>query len=658
LREIRVAGSHYAFNDFELDTAGRELRENGIPVELAASAFDCLVYLIANRDRAIGRDELISAVWGCVGTSDTTLAHTLVRLRRLLGDAGSEQHTIRTIPRVGYRWVAPVREYAVRGDANARPTREPAGAAAEPPCAVTIDIRTPRRARSHRMIAAAAVAALALCTLLLPLSQRAAETPAAAPGSIVLPATTAALPAEWSWLRFALADLIATRLSRGEFAAISSERVDARSGHPDAASLADTLQIQPEVTRVDGRWQVRLQARDRNGREFVGEGHGTDAMEAARRATDAFLDTMGYAGQIGDAAAGSGDPDIAGDAALQAALDAAHVAATHERYDEAADRLGEARTLAGSRVDRVAKIDVAFGTLLLRRQQPAMALPYLHRAIGKLDTVRGTPVLIDALTAIADANLALRSNDAALVAASRAWSFIATPDEVSPAAESLARALSASGNIEGANRLVDRLQPRTALEHSRLQALRARLALDGDEDAVAVDAAGLALTAEFAHADRAGFAHAWIDRIRALQRTGRGHEARIELQRLTRWCESACTSTHALRLALAAGQASAEQRADEALAQYANALRAADRSATPATQAFIAAAYLEALVDAHRMDLATAVAGRLTDRDLAGYPPRIRAAAATVRTWQETFLQGPGLARSNPPRERRHGIVR
>lgn len=652
-----MAGSHYAFNDFELDTAGRELRENGVSVELAASAFDCLVYLIANRDRAIGRDELISAVWGCVGSSDTTLAHTLVRLRRLLGDAGSEQHTIRTIPRVGYRWIAPVRECAARSDTPQKtgPTHAPAAATADARTAKPLG--TPGRLRRLAPIAAAFV--VAASALLLPLSRRAAETPAAAAESIVLPATTAALPAEWTWLRFALSDLIAARLSRSEFAAIPSERVDGRPGPPDTMTVSDdALQIQPEVTRVDGHWRVSLQARDARGRAFVGEGRGTDAMEAARRATDAFLDTMGYAARASDAAIATGDPDIAGDAALRAALDAAQVAAAHERYDEAAERLGEARALAGTHGERMAKIDVAFGALLLRRQQPAMALPYLHRAIGKLDAMRGTPVLIDALTAIADANLALRSNDAALVAASRAWSLIATPDGVSPAAESLARALSASGNIEGANRLVDRLQPHTAIEQSRVQALRARLALDGDEDAVAVDAAGLALTAEFAHADRAGFAHAWIDRIHALQRTGRSHEARIELQRLTRWCETACTSTHALRLALAAGQASAEQRADEALAQYANALRAADRSATPATQASIAAAYLEALVDARRMGLATAVAGRLTDRDLAGYPPRIRAAAATVRTWQETFLQGPGLARSNPPRERRHGIVR
>src|SRR5579859_4867412 len=100
-----MGNSVFYFDDFCLNPLARELNRNGEPVALAASAFDCLVYLIEHRERPVGKDELISAVWGRTDVSDNLLAQTIVRLRRSLGDAGNEQRCIRTIPRVGYRWM-------------------------------------------------------------------------------------------------------------------------------------------------------------------------------------------------------------------------------------------------------------------------------------------------------------------------------------------------------------------------------------------------------------------------------------------------------------------------------------------------------------------------------------------------------------------------
>ncbi|HEY6545246.1 MAG TPA: transcriptional regulator, partial [Dokdonella sp.] len=98
----------YRFNDFLLDPATRELHERGDLVALPARAFDCLAYLVEHRDRAVGRDELIAAVWGRVEVSEALLSHTIVKLRRSLGDTGSEQRLIRTVPRFGYRWTGQV----------------------------------------------------------------------------------------------------------------------------------------------------------------------------------------------------------------------------------------------------------------------------------------------------------------------------------------------------------------------------------------------------------------------------------------------------------------------------------------------------------------------------------------------------------------------
>jgi len=111
----------YRFGEFELNPATRELTRNGSPVPLRPRSLECLVYLIAHRDRAVGRDELISAVWGRIDTADTVVAQTLLRARKALDDTGQQQTMIRTVPRFGYRWVAPVQEVAIEVDPDAAP---------------------------------------------------------------------------------------------------------------------------------------------------------------------------------------------------------------------------------------------------------------------------------------------------------------------------------------------------------------------------------------------------------------------------------------------------------------------------------------------------------------------------------------------------------
>ena len=59
------------FDDYRLDPARRELTCDGAPVPLPARAFDCLAYLAAHRDRAVGRDELIAAAWGKADVAST-----------------------------------------------------------------------------------------------------------------------------------------------------------------------------------------------------------------------------------------------------------------------------------------------------------------------------------------------------------------------------------------------------------------------------------------------------------------------------------------------------------------------------------------------------------------------------------------------------------
>jgi len=61
----------YRFGDYTLTASTRELRRGDTPIAISPRAFDCLAYLVAHRDRAVGKDELVAAIWESVDVSDT-----------------------------------------------------------------------------------------------------------------------------------------------------------------------------------------------------------------------------------------------------------------------------------------------------------------------------------------------------------------------------------------------------------------------------------------------------------------------------------------------------------------------------------------------------------------------------------------------------------
>ena len=104
----------YFFGDFRLDVQSRELWRGEQLIMLAPRAFGCLAYLAQHRDRAVGRDELISAVWERTNIAENLLVQTIARLRTTLGDSSEAPRLIRTVPRFGYRWVAQTEQHRTR----------------------------------------------------------------------------------------------------------------------------------------------------------------------------------------------------------------------------------------------------------------------------------------------------------------------------------------------------------------------------------------------------------------------------------------------------------------------------------------------------------------------------------------------------------------
>jgi adenylate cyclase len=98
----------YRFGDCALDPARRGLRRRGCPTAIEPKPFDVLAYLIENRHRVVGRDELINHMWPGRVVTDSSLSTCIKQARRAIGDDGISQRWIRTTPRRGFRFIGAV----------------------------------------------------------------------------------------------------------------------------------------------------------------------------------------------------------------------------------------------------------------------------------------------------------------------------------------------------------------------------------------------------------------------------------------------------------------------------------------------------------------------------------------------------------------------
>lgn len=95
------------FGDCELNLANESLLRNGEPVHLTGKAFGVLEFLARHPDELVTKDELLDAVWNNVAISDAALTKRVQEVRQALGDNPAEPEYIETVPRRGYRFLAP-----------------------------------------------------------------------------------------------------------------------------------------------------------------------------------------------------------------------------------------------------------------------------------------------------------------------------------------------------------------------------------------------------------------------------------------------------------------------------------------------------------------------------------------------------------------------
>jgi len=98
----------FRFAGFLLDPADRRLTSAGRPVDLNARYLDALALLVSEAGRLVTKDRFLNEVWRGVPVTDEALTQCIKALRRQLGDEASRPQFIETVPKHGYRFIAPV----------------------------------------------------------------------------------------------------------------------------------------------------------------------------------------------------------------------------------------------------------------------------------------------------------------------------------------------------------------------------------------------------------------------------------------------------------------------------------------------------------------------------------------------------------------------
>ncbi len=105
-----VCSQNWAFGAFELEGRTAELRRNGVAVRLQEQPSQLLLFLLQHAGQIVTRDDLRLQLWPAdtFVDFDHALNTAVMKLREALGDSSEKPLYIQTLPRKGYRFVAPV----------------------------------------------------------------------------------------------------------------------------------------------------------------------------------------------------------------------------------------------------------------------------------------------------------------------------------------------------------------------------------------------------------------------------------------------------------------------------------------------------------------------------------------------------------------------
>ena len=163
------ANQVFRFGEFELDVDAAELRRGGRSVRLQPQPHKLLTFIVRRAGSLVSRDEIRSELWpdGTYVDFDQAVNFAIKQIRDALGDSAERPLYVQTVPRRGYRFIAPVEG----------PADEASGGQARGPGTTTIrlqkalwtniaELRLAQR-RQRRVLTTTAVVAAAIIAALL-----------------------------------------------------------------------------------------------------------------------------------------------------------------------------------------------------------------------------------------------------------------------------------------------------------------------------------------------------------------------------------------------------------------------------------------------------------------------------------------------------------
>jgi len=122
----------YVFANCLLDLNLLELSVDGKPRKVEPQVFDILRHMVENPNRLITQQELIDTVWQGRVVSESTVSARLSAARSAIGDSGSAQSMIKTVPRRGFKFVLPVKLESDTGSTGLENSIKTGGLQTEP----------------------------------------------------------------------------------------------------------------------------------------------------------------------------------------------------------------------------------------------------------------------------------------------------------------------------------------------------------------------------------------------------------------------------------------------------------------------------------------------------------------------------------------------
>ncbi len=264
MERAALSANIFRFGLFEADAAGSRLTRNGVRVKIQDQPFRVLILLLDRPGEIVTREELRQKLWpeGTYVDFDGSLNVILKKLRAAIDDDSENPRFIETVPRRGYRFIAPVSAIRPEPIPLANPVVAPASETAIGDAGKTIPLTAPRPLYRKYGILTVAMIAVVLAGWFLWRGKRSISQAAAATAQSIPPVqlrkSLAVLGfhnvsgrADDAWLATAFSEMLSTELAGGEKLRLVSGEDVANLRLSSPWSETDTLD-QKTTSRIGG----------------------------------------------------------------------------------------------------------------------------------------------------------------------------------------------------------------------------------------------------------------------------------------------------------------------------------------------------------------------------------------------------------------------